>query len=461
MQYTMTFMEGDYQILVQHLFQDCSIEQAAYLVCRMARTPEETRLLVRKIIPVEGEEIEEQDAISMNIRQQSFLRAIKEAAIDQACFLFVHSHPTGLLDFSSIDNMEETSLLKTAYNRIRGDVVHGSMVFTEPTRFVGRISLPDGSRIPIDLIRTIGRTFQFYFREQTHDVRTNFFDRQILAFGKEIQSLLGRLRIGVVGAGGTGSAVIEQLIRLGVGNLLIIDDDVFKSSNINRVYGSRVTDESVPKVELMKRHAEDIGLGTNIIAIQGRIYYKSVFLNLKGCDIVFGCTDDEFGRSILNRMAIYYLIPVFDMGVKIDSTANGAIKSIQGRITTLMPSVSCLFCRGRIESDRVYEESLNVFNPEEGKRLRNDGYVRGLDTDAPAVIPFTTSIASSAIVEFLHRLTGFLGPGRDTSEVLHLFDSTRIRTNNRKSLDECFCNATSVIAKGDTSLLLEMIWPEE
>jgi tRNA A37 threonylcarbamoyladenosine dehydratase len=89
-----------------------------------------------------------------------------------------------------------------------------------------------------------------------------------------------------VGAGGTGSAVAEQLIRLGIGSLLIIDDDTFNPSNISRVYGSRVTDESIPKVKLIERLAADIGLGTNVSIIQGRIYYKSVFARLRECDIV-------------------------------------------------------------------------------------------------------------------------------------------------------------------------------
>ncbi|MGA3208776.1 MAG: ThiF family adenylyltransferase [Syntrophales bacterium] len=457
----MTFIETDYQILTQHLFSNRSVEQAAYLLCRLAKTDEEIRLLVRKVIPVTNEDICEQSAVHMNINQRSFLRAIKAASIAQECFMFVHSHPTGLLDFSSIDDIEEESLFRTAYNRVHSDAVHGSMIFIEPSSFIGRVWLSDGAKISIDLVRTIGRVFRFYFRNQVQDVRMIFFDRQILAFGKDIQLLLGHLRIGIVGIGGTGSAVAEQLIRLGIGSLLIIDNDIFKSSNISRVYGSRAIDESIPKVKLVERLAADIGLGTNVSIIQGRIYYKSVFSRLRECDIVFGCTDDEWGRSILNRMAFYYLIPVFDMGVKIDPKEDGTIKSINGRVTTLIPSASCLFCRGRINSDHIYEESINILNPKEGERLRNDGYVRGLDTDAPAVIPFTTSVASSAIIELLHRLTGCLGEDRDSSEVLHLFDSTRVRTNNRDPLDGCFCSNTSVWGKGDLPLLLDTIWPEE
>jgi hypothetical protein len=76
-------------------------------------------------------------------------------------------------------------------------------------------------------------------------------------------------------------------------------------------------------------------------------------------------------------------------------------------------------------------------------------------------IPFTTSVASSAVIELLHRLTGCLGDDRDSSEVLHIFDSTRVRTNNLAPSDQCFCSDTSVWGKGDSSLLLDTIWPEE
>jgi hypothetical protein len=126
------------------------------------------------------------------------------------------------------------------------------------------------------------------------------------------------------------------------------------------------------------------------------------------CDLIFGCTDDEWGRSLLSKFAIYYLIPVFDMGVKIDSES-GSIHSIQGRVTTLLPSAPCLFCRGRIRADRVREESINATDPQRADELRKEGYAPELEDPAPAIIPFTTAIASSAIIEFIQRLRGFMG----------------------------------------------------
>jgi molybdopterin/thiamine biosynthesis adenylyltransferase len=461
MQYSITFAEKDYKILTEHLFSDATVEQAAYLLCSSSVTLNEFRLLVQKVAPVERADILEQDATGMRIRQRSFLRAMKLADCNQQAFMFVHSHTEGLRHFSPKDDVEEGKLFRTAHNRIPEQTVHGSMIFTDKDNQIGRVWLSDGTQQPIDLVRVVGSQFRFYFRTLTKDVQLRFFDRQILAFGEELQSILGNLRIGIVGAGGTGSAIGEQLIRLGVGSLLIIDDDIFKASNISRVYGSRVIDESIPKVKILERLSADIGLGTQIEIIPKRIYYRSVFSRLKECDLVFGCTDDELGRSILTRMAIYYFIPIFDMGVKIDSEGDGKIRSAQGRVTTLMPSAPCLYCRDRINTERIRAESISYFNPEEGGRLRDDGYIVGLDNEAPAVIPFTSTVASSAIIELIHRLTGCLGDERHSSEVLHLFDLSRVRTNNRMPVEGCFCNNGAVWGKGDKDPLLDMTWPSE
>jgi molybdopterin/thiamine biosynthesis adenylyltransferase len=97
------------------------------------------------------------------------------------------------------------------------------------------------------------------------------FDRQILAFGEHVQRLLSRLHIGVIGLGGTGSAVCEQLTRLGIGRLTICDPQDFEGTNINRVYGSHTTDEGVPKAQIAEQLIQDIGLGTQAVALVGSV----------------------------------------------------------------------------------------------------------------------------------------------------------------------------------------------
>ncbi|WP_309670074.1 ThiF family adenylyltransferase, partial [Gemmatimonas sp.] len=71
------------------------------------------------------------------------------------------------------------------------------------------------------------------------DTTARLLDRQVRAVGLAEQRRLGHMRAGVVGAGGTGSATLEQLIRSGIMDLLLVDPDTFESSNWSRVWGSR------------------------------------------------------------------------------------------------------------------------------------------------------------------------------------------------------------------------------
>ena len=164
---------------------------------------------------------------------------------------------------------------------------------------------------------------------------TSFHDRAVRAFGLDLQPLLQSLTVGVVGAGGTGSSVTEQLIRLGVGHLVVADGQTLERSNVSRVYGSETDDIGISKAVLMGRLARHLGFNTRIDLIKRPITYQFELKKLRDCDIIFGCTDDQWGRSLLSLFSIEYCIPVFDLGVKIDSK-DGVIRSIPGRITTLI-----------------------------------------------------------------------------------------------------------------------------
>lgn len=322
------------------------------------------------------------------------------------------------------------------------------------------IDKTDLSIHPIDCIRIVGRRFKFSFGSLDDEDIEQYYDRQVLAFGEGAQRQLKRLHVGIVGVGGTGSSVFEQLVRLGVGQITVCDGDAFDTSNLNRVYGSSQTDAGIPKTNIALRLAEKIGLGTRVQVIDKPCTFNSTIEALKVCDVVFGCTDDQWGRSLLTRLAIYYYIPVFDMGVQIDSD-EGIIRSVQGRVTTLIPGEACLFCRGRISSDRIREESDQILDPEKAQERRNEGYAPELEAPAPSVIPFTTAIAASAVSELLHRMTGFKGAERRSSETLHLIDLTRIRTNRRDCDPKCFCANRRNWGRGDTRPMLDSTWRPE
>jgi molybdopterin/thiamine biosynthesis adenylyltransferase len=246
-------------------------------------------------------------------------------------------------------------------------------------------------------------------------------------------------------------------VRLGVGRLTICDPQPFEATNINRVYGSRSADGGVFKAEIAARSIREIDVGTRAEAVIGSVTDLTVAAKLKACDVIFGCTDDEWGRSILSKLAIVYMIPVFDMGVEVDSE-NETIKSVRGRVTCLMPGSPCLFCRGSITPDVIGAEILHAINPDEYEARKKEGYVPGLPGTAPAVIPFTTTVASGAISEMLHRFTGFMGADRDSSEVIFRFDESKISTNSKVAKGGCWCVDRSTWGLGDVEPFLNLTW---
>jgi molybdopterin/thiamine biosynthesis adenylyltransferase len=461
MEYSLSIQEQHYDALIAHLFRDREVERAAYLLCSLSSTDLEKRLLVQDVIRVADDEIERESATDIVIRQVSFLRALKRAARNNLCFVFVHSHPEGFLDHSSQDDREESTLFRTAYIRIhREDAIHASLVISNRELPRGRVWLRDSTNQPIKRVRIIGNKFAFYDRADKGGHNTKIFDRQVLAFGKDVQNLFRKLHVGIVGFGGTGSAVFEQLVRVGIGKITVCDPQTFDPTNVNRVYGSTSNDTGQKKVAIATRLANAIAIPTEIVPLSGSVTDLAIAQRLRDCDVIFGCTDDESGRSILTRLAAYYLIPVFDMGVMIDSE-DQSIKSVRGRVTTLVPGVPCLFCRGTISADGIVAEYLHSANEEEYHQRRMAGYVPELPGTAPSVIMYTSSVASTAICEMLHRFTGYMGKDRRSSEVILRFDESKISTTSRAADPTCWCSLPTSWGAGDSDPFLDLVWRNE
>ncbi len=453
MDFTLTMTGEDTAALLAGIFSIPGVEGAAYLLCGRSQTTNELRFLVREVVPVADRDYLVREPYRLSIASPSYVAAAKKAAVRGDSIIFVHSHPTGIEHFSAQDDREEPKLMQFFTERLPNQP-HGSLVVVSETCMRGRVW--SGSWQPMSRIRQTGERLRFVDVCGDEDPIPQFFDRQVRAFGPDIQRLLGKLHIGVVGAGGTGSAVLEQLVRLGVGTISVFDGERFESTNVNRVYGSTVGDDGRPKVEIAERHLSGIGLGTTIRCHDGSIGVESIAKSLRECDIVFGCTDRQAPRGTLVRLALWYLIPVIDVGVKIDAPG-GTIRDIMGRVTVLLPGEACLFCRGRISSEMIRLESLS---PDEWKALADEEYAPELQDAAPAVIPFTTAVAAQGVSELLHRLTGFMGADRHSSETLMFFHERMVRTNRPAPKPECVCIQRKNWAKGDRRSFLDLMWPD-
>lgn len=86
----------------------------------------------------------------------------------------------------------------------------------------------------------------------------NQFVRTQMLLGAEAMATLRQAHVIVFGIGGVGGAVVEGLVRAGVGHLDIVDDDVVSPSNINRQIIATTSKVGRSKVEVMAERIRDI-----------------------------------------------------------------------------------------------------------------------------------------------------------------------------------------------------------
>ena len=459
MLYTFTLHESQFKKLADSFAEQKGKEWAAYIFCSISNTKNEKRFIANEIQIIPKEGIQDNSQTHVSILSASYTKALAKADREGKAIFLIHNHSNAYSHFSKQDDKEEKAFFTTAYNR-NSDGIYGSLLFigtTQPT-LIGRLWLSENDFIQLDRIRIIGKRFRVFDSDNPSEYNLpSWTDRQVLAFDKKTQHLLGKLHIGVIGVGGTGSSICEQLIRLGVKQLTIIDEQTLSDTNVTRVYGSRLSDVGIPKVTLQKRHAKEIGLGTIINEIHGSVCDHDTAKELRSCDLIFCCTDDDFGRKIVNNVALWYLIPVIDMAVSIDSK-DGVIHDITGRVTILLPGNACLTCRGSISHERLRSQALKRVNPEEYKRNVKEQYAQELDNPDPSIIMFTTGIASRAVSEFIHMLTGFMGDDRTATEIREQYHLTEIRKNSTKGIPGCTCVEEARWGKGDQKDFLGMKW---
>ena len=226
---TIAFPEPLWAELCQPL--DLDVETAAIVVARPARSDGRLTLLVA-ISLGSRRRLPSPRAPRARDRLKRLRPALKLAADDGAVAIFFHTHPSGDPTPSEHDLVVDEQLrdlfqLRTEQPLYSSLILGGSAV--QP-RFSGKV-FTDAEESPLGRVRVVGGRVRLLASAQD-EVDTNLFDRQIRAFGSDGQALLAALRVGVVGAGGTGSAVFEQLVRLGVGEITIIDDDVLTATNL-------------------------------------------------------------------------------------------------------------------------------------------------------------------------------------------------------------------------------------
>ena len=113
-------------------------------------------------------------------------------------------------------------------------------------------------------------------------------------------------------------------------------------------------------------------------------------------DVIFGCTDGDSSRLILNELATSLGIPYVDTATGIESI-DGRVQEAGGRVVVVVPDFPCLLCSQEIDLKEAHDE---LTSPEELEFRRSRGYASE-KIESPSVISLNGVMASLAVSEFL------------------------------------------------------------
>ncbi|MGY3147732.1 proteasome lid subunit RPN8/RPN11 [Bradyrhizobium sp. USDA 3397] len=404
-------LSGDqHEHLKSFLFPGDGNEAVAILLCGSRAGDRSHRLIVREIHGIPYEDCSERTPTRVTWQPDYIAPTLDRAASEGLTVVKVHSHPGGYAAFSMTDDKGDERLLPMIRGWVEADLLHGSAVMLPDGQMFGRVLNASGGFDPIYCISVAGDDLHFWYAGAGSIELPNFVASHAQAFDNGTIERFRRLSFAVIGASGTGSPTIEQLMRLGAAVIVSVDDDHMEERNVNRILNSTMDDvrQERAKVDVLADAVERAGLGTRIIRVKKNLWEPEVICEVAQCDVIFGCMDTVDGRYLLNAIASYYSIPYFDIGVRLDATKdlNGIarIREVCGTVNYLRPGRSSLVSRGLFAMSEVAAAGLRRNDPAAHERQVEDGYIKGVVGHRPAVISVNMFASGLAVNELLARL---------------------------------------------------------
>jgi molybdopterin-synthase adenylyltransferase len=415
-------------------FLSSEVETCAVLTGPIAYVGK-TRFLCRQISFPSYDAYSRRNETSAELTPEFVAAVASEARRRNEFVCLAHSHPfSEHPSFSAIDDFGEARLLDFLNRRIPGRD-HLSLVVGKKTvkcRLLGSNNAVDVYSAGADLRRISTLS------DSSDD--DDVFDRQVRALGRSGQQQLRHTCVSVVGLGGTGSVVVEQLAHLGVRNFLLIDHDILEASNLSRVVGTSADDVGRHKVEIAKDLVLRINPTSNVQAFRSNVVDDPVAKLLLQSDFMFCCTDSHGSRVVMNQLAYQYYLPCIDLGVAIRAE-NEKITHITGRVQMLSPGLSCLVCGNLLDPDTVRRDLMSDIH------LKQDPYFIGAREPEPAVISINSTVVSLGITMFMSAITG--APSRARYQLYNGISGT-VRAVQSDPVRTCVaCSSYGALGKGD------------
>ena len=236
-------------------------------------------------------------------------------------------------------------------------------------------------------------------------------EKQIALFGQAGQERIRKTRVAVVGVGGVGTHIVQQLAYLGVINFALIDHEELADTNLNRYVGARF-DDPLPgtlKVNIGERLIRSVDEDATIQKLSVKLQTREAVEAIVAADVIFGCVDKESVRFILNHFCVAFGKRLIDCGTGIDG--EGSSLRYGGQVFVMWEPPGCMVCCGKLDMQEIREELA----PRADRTNREAIYgidARLLAGTGPSVVSLNGVIASVAVTEFMVATTGLRKPNR-------------------------------------------------
>ena len=364
-----------------------------------------TALIYRIILPEPGERSLHGSA---SFNPEYLGRALTEARREDAGLAFMHSHPNpGWQPLSNADRSAERDVMAYPAGATRLPLV--GLTLGNDGTWSARLWLPTDTGMReqwSDKVRTPGpKSYGLDFNDKAlpPQPRREILKRTFDSWGEKNQNAISRIHVGIVGLGSVGSIVAEAMARIGVGQVTLIDPDLVKLHNLDRLMYATVDD-----IGKFKVHLAETKMGQNataerieIAAIPTSVHESNAYRHALDCDVLFCCVDRPVARDVLNYIAYCHLVPVFECGIDvIPNKDQDGLFAPHWRAHLITPHHQCLRCNGQYNTSQVMMEldgSLDTQTyvqnllPEDRQRNQN-------------VFPFSLAVAGMTVNQMLRYL---------------------------------------------------------
>jgi len=209
--------------------------------------------------------------------------------------------------------------------------------------------------------------------------------------GPDSDDIFQGVKVAIVGVGGGGAHIIQQLAHIGFNNYILYDPQRIEETNLNRLVGAASSDVGALKTTVSKKVIHS--LRKNPFIEIHNVGWQEEPEALRQADIIFSCLDSFAERRDLEATARRYLIPCIDIGMDVFPSISEQPPRMVGQVILSLPGEPCMKCFGYLNESSLAREAA--------------GY--GATGPNPQVIWPNGILASTAVGIAVQLLTGWTG----------------------------------------------------